>query len=147
MNKRNELDEFIKQLEEAVDNIVDEIDTSGNRPVNIDISINLFPLMVLKSEPCIQQVEKTPVDILETEKNIHAIIGLPGMEMENIKLACSGNALEVRANNANKTVIETIELPATVNKKSMTATCKDGILEVILNKRKARKRSIRQQSF
>ncbi|MDP2768091.1 MAG: Hsp20 family protein [Candidatus Methanoperedens sp.] len=75
----------------------------------------------------------------EHEKNIHAVIALPGMENENIKLTCSGRSLEITANNAEKTVTEAIELPVRVNKTGMSATYKNGILEVIFNKRKVRK--------
>lgn len=134
MKKRNVFEEFLRQLEEAIDDIVDEIEIPENRRVNIDISINLFPPVILKSGAFIQQTEKSPVDILETEKSIHTIVGLPGMEMEDIKLTCSGKVLEITARNAETIVVESIELPARVNKSSMKTTYKNGILEVIFNK-------------
>ena len=140
MKKRNEFDEFLRQLEEAIDEIIDGIEIPENRPVNIELSINLCPLMVFRPDDIVAQpAGKTPVDVLETEKNIHAVIALPGMEKGNINLTCRGTALEITANNAEKTVTEAIELPARVNKTGMSATYNNGILEVIFNKRKARK--------
>jgi len=140
MKKRNEFDEFRRQLEEAIDEIIDEIEIPENRPVNIELSINLCPLMVFRPDDIVAQpAGKTPVDVLETEKNIHAVIALPGMEKGNINLTCRGTALEITANNAEKTVTEAIELPARVNKTGMSATYNNGILELIFNKRKARK--------
>lgn len=140
MKKRNEFDEFLRQLEEAIDEIIDEIEIPENRPVNIELSINLCPLMVFRPDDIVAQPSgKTPVDVLETEKNIHAVIALPGMEKGNINLTCRGTALEITANNAEKTVTEAIELPARVNKTGMSATYNNGILEVIFNKRKVRK--------
>lgn len=139
MKKSNEFEEFLKQLEEALDNIINEIDYPENKPINIDISLNLFPLVVFKSGKI--TIDKAPVDILETEKNIHAVIGLPGMEMENIKLACSGKALEITANNSETAITETIELPSKVNKTGIKSTYKNGILEVVFNKPKKGKKS------
>lgn len=146
MKKRNEFDEFIQQLEEAIDNIIDEIDLPENRPVNIDISINLCPRMVFKSEDhSVQQPGKTPVDILETENNIHAVIALPGMEMENIRLIRSGRVLEITALCGDDEVKETIELPSRVNKTGMKTTYRNGILEMVFNKSKKvrKKKSIK----
>ena len=137
MKKNNDLEEFIKRLEEAVEKLQD----SAPRPILIDISINLYPT-VIPAEPCIQVERKTPVDILETERNIHAVIGLPGLEMENIKLSCTGQVLEITASNEQGTLKETIELPVKVNKRGMRSTYKNGILEVIFNKpKKAVKKS------
>ena len=130
-NRNNDFDEFVKRLEEAVANI--QNNASGS--IVIDISINICPNVGIIAGPS----KKAPVDILETEKNIHAIVGLPGMKKESIELSCSGRMLEVTASNAQETLKQTIELPARVNKTGMRATYENGILEVIFNKPKKRK--------
>jgi len=136
MKKRNDFDDFIKWLENAVKEKADESDIS-DRPIFIDISINLCPAMgVIPADFCIQSESKMPVDILETDKNIHALVGLSGVEGENIKLSCTGNTLEI--SNAEETLKETIELPARVNKRGMKTTYRNGILEVVFNKSKKR---------
>lgn len=76
------------------------------------------------------------MDILETDSNVHVIIGLPGMERRNIKLKCTGRFLEITAKNDEKILNERVELPAKVNKTGMKSTYKNGILEVVLNKPK-----------
>ena len=140
MKKRMDFDEFLKQLEEALDNFMEEIDDADipeNLPVNINISINLFPLMVPGDENIgFQKHTKTPVDILETDEKVHAIIGIPGMELKNVKLTGSGRLLEIIADNPEKSVIDSIELPARVNKTGMKAALKNGILEIVFNKSK-----------
>jgi HSP20 family molecular chaperone IbpA len=140
MKKRTDFDEFLKQLEEALDNFMQEIDESDipeNIPVNINISINLFPLMVPGDGNIgFQKPMKTPVDILETDEKVHAIIGIPGMELKNVKLTGSGRLLEITANNPEKSLIDSIELPARVNKTGMKAALKNGILEIVFNKSK-----------
>ncbi|MDD5473892.1 MAG: hypothetical protein PHU34_07055 [Candidatus Methanoperedens sp.] len=143
MKKRNEFEEFIRQLEEAVDNIIDEIDTPEDRPVNINISINLFPVMMPYSGNTeVREARKTPVDILETEKNIHAILRIPDMDMETIKLTDSGNVVEITAISGDNAINEMIELPAKVNKTFKT-TYNNGILEVVFNKPKNARKKVK----
>lgn len=143
MKKRNEFDEFLRQLEEAIDEIIDGIEIPENSPVNIELSINLCPLMVFRPDDIVAQpAGKTPVDVLETEKNIHAVIGIPEMEMETIKLMGSGKVLEITALSGDNAINERIELPERVNKK-FKAIYKNGILEVVFNKPKKVRKSVK----
>ncbi|VVB91212.1 Small heat shock protein HSP16.5 [uncultured archaeon] len=136
MKKSNDFDEFIKQLEEAVKDIQDEI-TASDMPIFIDISINLCPAMgIVPADHCIRKEGRIPVDILETEKNIHALMGLSGVDTEDIKLSRNGKALEITASDKEGALKETIELPARAVKRGMKATYKNGVLEVVLNKSK-----------
>ncbi|MBU4373285.1 MAG: hypothetical protein KKD69_03540 [Euryarchaeota archaeon] len=143
MKKRNEFEDFIRQLEDAVDNIIDEIDIPEDRHVNIDISINLFPVMIPYSGNTeVREARKTPVDILETDKNIHAILRIPDMEMETIKLVDSGRFVEITALSGDNAINEMIELPVKVNKTFKT-TYNNGILEVVFNKPKKVRKKVR----
>ena len=149
MKKSLDFDEFLKQLEKALDNIIQEIeeaDIPEDKPVNINISINLFPLMVPGDGNIgFRKLAKTPVDILETDEKVHAIIGIPGMELKNVKLTGSGRLLEIIADNPEKSVIDSIELPARVNKTGMKAALKNGILEIVFNKSKKAGKSVKSQ--
>ncbi|MFA4934226.1 MAG: Hsp20/alpha crystallin family protein [Candidatus Methanoperedens sp.] len=143
MEKRTEFEEFIRQLEEAVDGIMEEIDVPEDRPVNINISINVFPVMMPGSGKISAiQVRKTPVDIIETEKNVHAAIRIPDMEMETIKIADSGRVVEITALSGDNAINEMIELPAKVNKTFKT-TYNNGILEVVFSKPKKVRKSVK----
>ena len=82
----------------------------------------------------VKKADKIPVDVIETEKKVHAMISLSGMEKDTIKLSCNGNALEITASNGDITLNEMIELPARVVKRGMKATFENGILEVVFNK-------------
>jgi len=135
MKKRNDFEEFLEKLEETLNNIMDEIDFTEKKPVNISVSVNIMPVHATNPvDIFIRRKDKTPVDILETNKNIHVVIGLPGIEPGDIMLTCSGNALEITANNPERAVNELIELPARVNKTGIKTTYNNGILEVIFNK-------------
>lgn len=143
MKKSKDIDEFIKWLEEAAGELQDDEDIS-KRPIFIDISINLCPAMDYEpSDFCVQRESKVPVDVLETEKNIHAVVGLAGLNREDIKLTCTGKTLEI--SNEQGTLKEIIELPAKVNRTGMRTTYENGVLEVVFNKTK--KKRIKKNTF
>ncbi|MDP3102979.1 MAG: hypothetical protein Q8M95_00045 [Candidatus Methanoperedens sp.] len=130
MKKKNPVDELIKLLEETVRGMQE-----GGTSIYIDVSINpcqnMFPV---SQEVIVHKKNKTSVDILETEKNIHALVGLPGVEEKDIVLSCNGLVLEIKSGNTEN--IETIELPARVIKTGMKVKYQNGILEVVFNKSK-----------
>ena len=130
MKKKNPVDELIRLLEETVRGMQD-----GGTSIFIDVQINpCFNMCNTPQEISVQKKNNTSVDILETEKKIHALVGLPGVEKNDIVLSCNGWVLEIKAGNAEN--IETIELPARVVKTGMKATFKNDILEVVFNKSK-----------
>lgn len=137
MKKRNgnEVDEFLRRLEEAFNNMADGADNAEKRQIFVDISVNIWPFIIPRiNEPGVKVEEKTPVDIIETEKTIHVVVALPEVDRESIELSCDGMVLGITANNPAKDFNETIDLPARVNKTGMKATYKKGILEVVFNK-------------
>ncbi|MCX9085106.1 MAG: Hsp20 family protein [Candidatus Methanoperedens sp.] len=136
MKKTNDFEEFLNMLEEAVNKIVDENGPSEKRPVNISININIYPVMAVNPDAIFVRKQKIPVDILETGDKIHAVLPLPGMNMENIRINCTGRSLEIIAVNPQMMFQEMIELPSKVNRTGIVAICKEGILEVVLNKPK-----------
>lgn len=146
MKKRKDFEEFLEKLEETLNDIIDEIDFPEKKSINISVSVNIIP--VLPNNPggiVVRRKDRTPVDILETEKKIHVVIGLSGIEPGDINITCSGRALEISANSIEKTVNELIDLPASVNKTGIKTTYSNGILELVFNKTKRVRKS--QQSF
>jgi HSP20 family molecular chaperone IbpA len=135
MKKKNPVDELIRIMEEAIREM-----REGGKLIFIDVSINLCQNMCnIPPEIFVQKKINTSVDILETEKNIHAVVGLPGLEKKDIVISCNGWNLEIKARNVEKIeTFETIELPAKVIKTGMKATYQNGILEVVFNKSKKR---------
>lgn len=136
MHKKKDLDEFLKHLEDVFGKVLEDMDTT-DRPIDIGISVNVYPIAVLNTEAfCLKKQDKVPVDILETDKKIHAVVAMPGMDSGTIKLNCKGHILRITANNAETSMNEIIELPAVVIKSGMKARYENGILEVIFNKSK-----------
>lgn len=132
MKKKNPVDELIKLLEETVRGMQE-----GGTSIFIDVSINPCQNMCpAPQEVIVHKKNNTTVDILETEKNIHALVGLPGVEEKDIVISCNGRTLEIGTCNPGNTINEKIELPAKVNKTGMRAVFNNGILEVVFNKSK-----------
>ena len=96
MKKRNDFEEFLEKLEETLNNIMDEIDFPDKKASkHLRISKHYAGYAMNPGDIFITRKDKTPVDILETNKNIHVVIGLSGIEPKDIMLTCSGNALEI----------------------------------------------------
>ena len=150
MKRRIDFEEFLEKLEETLNDIMREIDIPEKMPVNISVSVNIIPVMNANpGDILITRKDKTPVDVLETEKNVHVLIGLSGIEPKDIMLTCSGKALGIYANNPHDFLNELVELPARVNKTGIKTTYKNEILEIIFNKTKLVKKKSKnsQQSF
>ena len=138
MKKITDFDDLIKQLEEALDDVMGEIEIPQDSPLAIDISVNISPYMGAFDGDIEfpHQGGTIPVDILETETHLHVVMGIPDMKKEDFKLECAGVSLEITASNPEKTVHEIVGLPVKVNKTGMKTTYKKEILEVVFNKSK-----------
>lgn len=149
MKKINDFEEFIEKLEETINDIMNEMNIPDKKPVNVSVSVNIIPVMAANpGDIFIVSKDKTPVDVLETDKKIYVLIGLAGIEPKDITLTFSGKALGIYVNNPENLVNEMVELPARINKTGIKTTYKNGILEVIFNKTKLIKKSRdSQQSF
>ncbi|MFU8767425.1 MAG: Hsp20/alpha crystallin family protein [Candidatus Methanoperedens sp.] len=137
MKKIKDFNDILRQLEEVLEEMAGDIGIPKDRPVSIDVSINMCPYMDFEGIVEVpRHEEKIPVDILETGDSIHVVAGIPGIGIEDIELDCTGWALGITALNPGKTVREIVELPVKVNKTGMKTTYRNGILEVVCNKSK-----------
>jgi len=142
MKKINDFKEFIEKLEETLNEIMNEMNIPDKKPVNICVSVNIIPVMAANpGDVFIERKDKTPVDVLETEKNIYVLIGLAGVQPKDITLTYSGKTLGIYVNNPENLVNQIVELPARINKTGIKTTYRNGILEVIFNKTKLVKKS------
>ncbi len=75
------------------------------------------------------------VDIFEEEDCLHVMVELPNVKENEISLDVEGNTLTIKAGTQNKEYFKKVELPATVEKKIVESSCRNGILEVRLKKK------------
>ena len=76
----------------------------------------------------------THVDIHEDDDEVRVIADLPGVEKEDIDLKCDGEVLTVGARTTQRQYDERIRLPAHVDENSASASYKNGVLEVVMQK-------------
>ncbi|MEW5955686.1 MAG: archaeal heat shock protein Hsp20 [Candidatus Micrarchaeota archaeon] len=80
--------------------------------------------------------EREPlVDVIDEKTQVRAVIELPGVEKNEIKLSATPRQLEVRVANPSRQYAKKIPLPAEVLEDSAKAAYKNGILEVVLQKK------------
>lgn len=74
------------------------------------------------------------LDLHETEDSIRVIADLPGVEKDAIDLKCDGSVLTIDAAGDHRDYGERVQLPATVDEHSASATYNNGILEITFDR-------------
>ena len=86
--------------------------------------------------------ERKPlIDIFETENNVHVVAEMPGIEKEDIHLDATDSVVELKATHGERKYSEYIELPVKVDPDSAKATYKNGVLEIIFDRRETEKKT------
>jgi HSP20 family protein len=78
-------------------------------------------------------------DVMTTNGEVKAVVELPGVEKEDIKLFGTEDSLTISVDTPQRKYHKKVELPAKVNPKEATSSYKNGVLEVTLQKRKEEK--------
>ncbi|MCQ6962227.1 archaeal heat shock protein Hsp20 [Methanolobus chelungpuianus] len=103
--------------------------------------INEFGSMLSPDEdrftrPQMRVDERKPfIDVCEIDGSVHVTAELPGIEKEEIELRATEDSLNLVAVCEEQKYDESIKLPATVDPDSGKATYRNGVLEVILEKK------------
>ena len=80
------------------------------------------------------------VDVLEDEDTVKVIAELPGVEKKDIKLYATERTLTIDVDTPTRKYYKELELPARVDEHSARSTYKNGVLEVVLKKKKEGRR-------
>jgi HSP20 family protein len=80
-----------------------------------------------------------PTDIIEGDKDVSITVDIPGVEKEDIDLKISENTLEISVNNPKRKYHKLINLPCDVNPKKSKVTYKNGVLDVLIKRKKNKK--------
>lgn len=93
------------------------------------------PTQLQEPSPIDSIKENEPiVDVFEEGQNIRVMAELPGMSENDIKLDMENNTLIIRAANSTRKYCKRVELPKPVKKETIKSSCKNGVLEVKLEK-------------
>lgn len=88
------------------------------------------------TRPLISSEREPLSDITTTDREIKLILEMPGVNKENIKINAYGTTLEVRSNDPQRKYHEVIDLPPEVDVETARSKYKNGILEIVFDKRK-----------
>lgn len=79
------------------------------------------------------------VDILEADGEVRVVVELPGVEKKDIKLYGTENSLTISVGTPQRKYYKEVQLLATVDPKQAKSTYKNGVLEIIMPKKKEEK--------
>ncbi|MGB7679789.1 MAG: archaeal heat shock protein Hsp20 [Nitrososphaeraceae archaeon] len=91
------------------------------------------------TRPLISSEREPLADITATDKEIKVILEMPGVNKENIKINAYDTTLEVRSDDPQRKYHEVIDLPPEADVETARSTYKNGILEIVFDKKKESK--------
>ncbi|MBS7652201.1 MAG: archaeal heat shock protein Hsp20 [Candidatus Bathyarchaeia archaeon] len=103
---------------------------------------NIKPSLGVEGRPPLNlQEQREPlVDVIDEAERVRVIAELPGVEKEDINLYATARMLTISVDTPQRKYYKELELPVEVDEFSAKSTYKNGILEVIFNKKKERKK-------
>ncbi len=75
-------------------------------------------------------------DIIENEDSVSITIEIPGVEQKDIDLRAKDDSLEITVDSPKRKYHKVVGLPCDVKAKSTKATYKNGVLDIVLEKKK-----------
>ena len=91
------------------------------------------------NRPLISSEREPLADITTTDKEVKAILEMPGVNKENIKISVHDNSVEVNSDDPQRKYHEIIDLPPETDTETAKSTYKNGVLEIIFTKKKESK--------
>jgi HSP20 family protein len=84
--------------------------------------------------PVIEEVREPIVDVFDEGDHIMVIAELPGVSEHKVKIEVAGDILNLTASDEDKKYVKEILLPGKAKPAPLKTTCKNGILEIALEK-------------
>jgi HSP20 family protein len=96
------------------------------------------------TKPLISSEREPLTDMITTDKEVKVVVELPGVNKENIKVNAYDNTVEVTTVDSERKYHEVIEIPPETDIETAKSTYKNGILEIIFNKKQQSKPNEKQ---
>jgi HSP20 family protein len=74
------------------------------------------------------------LDVYEEENTLRVVADIPGVDRDSVDLKCDGTVLTLDAVGSTREYHERVQLPATVDEHSASASYNNGILEVTFDR-------------
>ena len=78
-------------------------------------------------------------DVIDGDGEVRVIVELPGVEKEDIKLSGTDDKLTISVDAPDRKYFKEVELPAKVETEKATSKYKNGVLDITVPKKKAKK--------
>jgi HSP20 family protein len=88
----------------------------------------------LKGTPQVKEEREPLVDIVDTDKEIHVVVELPGVEKTDIKLRGTDDSITISVDTPQYKYYKDVELPTKIKVEEAKSTYKNGVLEVVVPK-------------
>lgn len=94
------------------------------------------PTMGFANRPLISGETEPLADVTTTDKDVKVVVEMPGIEKKDIKINAHDNTVEVfTIDTAQRKYRKIIEVPSEADIETARSTYKNGILEIVLNKK------------
>jgi HSP20 family protein len=94
-----------------------------------------------KGEVAVSDEMEPLTDIIESDDSVAITVEIPGVERSDIDLTATEDALEITVDSPKRKYRKVIDLPCRVKRKSTKATYKNGVLDIVLDKKEKQKDS------
>ena len=101
--------------------------------------INSYSLRSENIEPSRIEKNERLIDIIEEDENVAVTIDMPGVEKNDINLGITEDSLKIAINSTLQKYHKLLKLPNNVNIETARATYRNGVLDVVINKKKKAK--------
>ena len=91
------------------------------------------------AEPIMTDEREPLADVVASDKEVKVVVEIPGVNKESIKINAYDNSLEVTTNDPQKKYHRVIDLPPEADIETVKSTYKNGILEIVFNKKEQAK--------
>ena len=137
-----EFDKMDEMMDEMMKRAFTGMESMKGKPMSYGFSMNIGPDGKPKIrefgniQPTAKEIKVTEhreplVDVMDKGDEIDVLAELPGVEKQNIDVRAENSTLTI---NVPKKFFKEVQLPANVDKKSVKATYKNGVLTVTLKK-------------
>ncbi|MBN1860356.1 MAG: Hsp20/alpha crystallin family protein [Candidatus Thermoplasmatota archaeon] len=89
--------------------------------------------------PSISEEIEPLTDIIEGQNDVAITVEIPGVEKDDIDLIATESTLEIKVDSPKRKYHKRIDLPCNVKTKSTKATYKNGILDIVLDKKEKKR--------
>jgi len=97
------------------------------------------PVKTARGKPALSHEQEPLTDIIECDNDIAITVEVPGVEKDDIDLNVNEDMLEINVKAPQRKYHKIVDLPSKVKPKTTKATYKNGVLDIVLEKKDKKK--------